>query len=111
MYRPVQRAYCSELVAVKDESRRAALLRACAPHKHRFVEPARLVLDLCGVRCPLAWAKAKVRLEALARGTEVDLLIDDPRSLRDLPRAAEGSGHHVVAVDAASTPWRITIEV
>jgi TusA-related sulfurtransferase len=69
------------------------------------------VLDLRGVRCPLAWAKAKVRLEALARGTEIDLLIDDPRSLRDLPRAAEASGHHVVAVDGESSPWRVTLEV
>lgn len=69
------------------------------------------VLDLCGVRCPLAWAKAKVHLEQFAAGTEVDLLIDDPRSLRDLPRAAESSGHHVVAVASEGPPWRITLEV
>jgi TusA-related sulfurtransferase len=73
------------------------------------VEP--IVLDLRGVRCPLAWAKAKVRLEVLPRGTTVDLVIDDPRSLRDLPRAAESSGHHVVRVDDAALPWRITLEV
>ena len=69
------------------------------------------VLDLRGLRCPLAWAKAKVRLEAFARGTEVDLLIDDPRSLRDLPRAAVASGHHVVRVEPVGPPWRITLEV
>jgi len=71
----------------------------------------RLVIDLRGVRCPLAWAKAKVRLETLARGTEVDLVIDDPRSLRDIPRAAEAAGHHVVAVVGADLPWRVTLEV
>jgi len=72
-----------------------------------------VVVDLLGVPCPLAWAKAKVRLEALARGTTVTLLIDDPRSFRDLPRAAEASGHHVVDVDGdpASPPWRIVLEV
>jgi TusA-related sulfurtransferase len=69
-----------------------------------------IVLDLRGVACPLAWAKAKVRLEALARGTAVDVVIDDPRSLRDLPRAAESSGHHVVGVDDGP-PWRIRLEV
>jgi TusA-related sulfurtransferase len=71
----------------------------------------RLAIDLRGVRCPLAWAKAKVRLEALGPGTEVELLLDDPRSLRDLPRAAESAGHHVVAVDDAALPWRVVLEV
>jgi len=75
------------------------------------VASSRIVLDLRGVPCPLAWAKAKVRLETMARGTEIDLLIDDARSLRDVPRAAEAGGHHVIAVDAQSVPWRITLEV
>ena len=68
-------------------------------------------LDLRGIACPLAWAKAKVHLETLASGVEIDLLIDDPRSLRDLPRAAEASGHHVIAVDESGPPWRIRLEV
>jgi sulfite reductase (NADPH) hemoprotein beta-component/sulfite reductase (ferredoxin) len=75
------------------------------------VASTRIVLDLRGVPCPLAWAKAKVRLETMARGTEIDLLIDDARSLRDVPRAAEASGHHVIGIDAVSAPWRITLEV
>jgi sulfite reductase (NADPH) hemoprotein beta-component/sulfite reductase (ferredoxin) len=73
------------------------------------VEP--IVLDLRGVPCPLAWAKTKVRLEDLVRGTPVDVVIDDPRSLRDLPRAAEASGHHVIAVEGVQAPWRIRLEV
>lgn len=71
----------------------------------------RAVLDLQGVPCPLAWAKAKVRLETLARQAVIDLLVDDPRSVRDLPRAAEASGHHVVAVVPEGAVWRITLEV
>ena len=72
---------------------------------------ARDVIDLRGVACPLAWAKAKVRLETLPRGAEVDVVIDDPRSLRDLPRAAESNGHHVLHVDDGDPPWTITLEV
>lgn len=75
------------------------------------MEAARHVLDLCGVACPLAWAKAKVHLETLSRGTEVDIVVDDPRSLRDLPRAAEASGHHVIGIEAESAPWHIILEV
>jgi TusA-related sulfurtransferase len=39
------------------------------------------------------------------------VVIDDPRSLRDLPRAAEASGHHVVQVGEGDAPWTITLEV
>lgn len=68
-------------------------------------------LDLRGVKCPLSWAKAKVRLETLARGEEIDLLIDDPQGARDIPGAAEASGHHLVGVTADAGCWTITIEV
>ena len=68
-------------------------------------------LDLRGVRCPLSWAKAKVRLEALRPGAVLELVLDDPQSARDLPRAAEAAGHHVLEVACAAGTWRITIEV
>jgi len=74
------------------------------------VSAPRAVLDLRGVPCPLSWARARVHLELLARGTEVDVLLDDPQGARDLPRAAEASGHHVADVVREATGWRITIE-
>ena len=72
---------------------------------------APVILDLRGVPCPLAWAKTKVRLEGLPPGTLVDLLTDDPRTLRDLPRAAEASGHHVIDVETGPDVARIRLEV
>ena len=90
---------------------RAATVRDVHEGKSHATTAVPIVLDLRGVACPLAWAKAKVRLETLARGAAVDVVIDDPRSLRDLPRAAEANGHHVVAVDEAGPPWRIRLEV
>ena len=68
------------------------------------------ILDLRGVRCPLTWARAKVRLAALARGATLVLVVDDARSVRDVPRAAEADGYVVDAVDTDGPPWRITIE-
>jgi len=44
-------------------------------------------LDLRGVKCPLSWAKARVRLETLARGQELTLVLDDPQGAHDIPRA------------------------
>ena len=68
-------------------------------------------LDLRGIRCPLSWAKAKVRLEGLVRGDELDLVLDDPQGARDVPRAAEASGYHVLGVVEDAGCWTITIEV
>lgn len=68
-----------------------------------------MVLDLRGVRCPLSWAKAKVHLEEQAPGAEVELILDDPKGARDIPRAAEAEGYAVVEVEQRATEWRILI--
>jgi TusA-related sulfurtransferase len=57
-------------------------------------------LDLRGVKCPLNWAHAKVRLERIARGQILELILDDPRGYRDIPMAAEAEGHVVLASEA-----------
>jgi len=72
---------------------------------------ARDTLDLRGVRCPLSWARARVRLETLARGAELVLLLDDPQGARDIPRAAEACGHHVAEVTDTGGVWTIVVEV
>jgi TusA-related sulfurtransferase len=68
-------------------------------------------LDLRGFKCPLSWARARVTLDVLARGDEVDLLLDDPQGARDVPRAAEASGHQVIGVAEHDGVWTITVEV
>lgn len=72
--------------------------------------PSRCQIDLRGVPCPLNWAKAKVRLEAMDRREELVLLVDDPRGARDIPRAAEGEGYDVLEVTAVGSAWRIVIQ-
>jgi tRNA 2-thiouridine synthesizing protein A len=66
-------------------------------------------LDLRGVPCPLSWAKAKVRIERLPPGGEIELLLDDPKGVRDLPRAAEAEGYAVIDVERRTADWRIII--
>jgi tRNA 2-thiouridine synthesizing protein A len=66
-------------------------------------------LDLRGVRCPLSWAKAKVHLEALPRGDALELVLDDEKGARDIPRAAEAEGYAVDLVEHAPPIWRLVI--
>jgi TusA-related sulfurtransferase len=68
-------------------------------------------LDLRGVKCPLNWAHAKVRLERMASGDTLELTLDDARGVRDIPRAAEAEGYAIVeARAAASGVWVLRIE-
>jgi tRNA 2-thiouridine synthesizing protein A len=75
------------------------------------VQATRRALDLRGIRCPLSWARARVVLDTLARGDELDLLVDEAQAARDIPRAAEAIGHSVAGVRHTDGVWRITIEV
>ena len=67
-------------------------------------------INLYGVKCPLNWAKAKVRLEDLERGEILEVLINDPKGRRDIPRAAEAEGYAIVAIDEIEGGWKIAIE-
>jgi tRNA 2-thiouridine synthesizing protein A len=67
-------------------------------------------IDLYGVKCPLNWAKAKVRLEDLGRGDILEVLINDPKGRRDIPRAAEAEGYVIVSIDEIDGGWKIAIE-
>ncbi len=67
-------------------------------------------LDLRGVKCPLNWAHAKVRLEQMNRGETLELLLDDPRGARDIPRAAEAEGYAVTSAAREGALWRLRIE-
>lgn len=69
------------------------------------------ILDLRGVRCPLSWARAKVRLDLLAMGDRLVLLLDDPRALRDIPAAAEAAGHAPGVPRSLAGYWSLEIEV
>jgi TusA-related sulfurtransferase len=66
--------------------------------------------DLRGVKCPLNWAKAKVRLEALVPGGALEIVLDDPKGARDIPRAAESEGYAVLEVRVEVDCWHLLIQ-
>lgn len=72
--------------------------------------PDRILLDLRGIKCPLSWAHAKVRLERMAAGQAIELMLDDPRGARDIPRAAEAEGYSVLECRPEGAVWRVLIE-
>jgi TusA-related sulfurtransferase len=67
-------------------------------------------LDLRGVKCPLNWAHAKVKLETMERGEILELVLDDPRGARDIPPAAEAEGYSILDSRATRGKFHISIE-
>lgn len=67
-------------------------------------------LDLRGVKCPLSWARAKVRLDELQHGERLVLLLDEERAARDIPLAAEAAGHVAGAPLWRDGVWTLEIE-
>jgi TusA-related sulfurtransferase len=67
-------------------------------------------LDLRGVKCPLNWARAKVRLEQMAPGEILELTLDDPRGARDIPAAAEAEGYAILESTAHENIFHLIIE-
>lgn len=68
------------------------------------------IVDARGLKCPVNWAKAKVALENLPARATLEVLVDDPRSERELPAAAEAEGHAVLGVVPEAGYTRIVIE-
>lgn len=73
-------------------------------------KPNAIALDLRGVKCPLNWAHAKVRLEQMERGQILQLILDDPRGARDIPRAAEAEGYVVLESRVDGPLFHLRIE-
>ena len=62
------------------------------------------------MKCPLNWARAKLTLEEMSQGERLILVVDDPRAVKDIPRAAEAHGHSLVGVEEFDGGFRIELE-
>lgn len=56
-------------------------------------------LDLTGEVCPYTFVRAKLRLEELALGEELLVIVDHAPAAENVPRSLKGEGHEVVSVD------------
>lgn len=59
-------------------------------------------LDLRGVACPLNYVKAKLALEPLEEGAEVEILLDAGEPIANVPRSLADDGNAVVSLQQAA---------
>lgn len=58
-------------------------------------------VDLRGVSCPTNFVKAKLALEMLDEGDQVEFLLDDGEPVKNVPRSLKGEGHKLLGLKQA----------
>jgi len=68
-------------------------------------------LDVRGEICPYPVMKAREAMDELAPGEELEIWLDYPLALEEIPNWAEDAGHEVVAVEeSGNSEWRIRLK-
>lgn len=68
-------------------------------------------LDLSGVACPMNFVKTKIKLSAMAIGSQLEVILDDGAPIENVPLSLEDQGQKVHVKERLSdTQWRIVVE-
>ncbi len=57
-------------------------------------------LDITREVCPMTYVRTKLKLESLAAGSVLEVLLRGEEPVRNVPRSARDEGHEVLALDA-----------
>lgn len=67
-------------------------------------------LDLRGVLCPTNFVYIKLRIEEMAAGEILEVLIDDGEPLRNVPKSLKQEGHRILRVQPEGDHFRLLIQ-
>lgn len=67
------------------------------------------LLDLRGVICPLNFVKAKLKLEEIEEGEELELWLDDGEAIKNVPRSLKDEGHEILTLKRGERFFKLVI--
>jgi TusA-related sulfurtransferase len=67
-------------------------------------------VDLRGIPCPINFVKAKLALELVDEGTQIEFLLDDGEPVKNVPRSLKGEGHKLLGLKEIDGHYSLTIE-
>ena len=71
---------------------------------------ADLLLDTCGLNCPLPILKTKQSMRAIPLGGSIEVLATDPASDRDFRAFCRNTGHPLLEASVAEGVYRFVIQ-
>ncbi|MBX5480372.1 MAG: sulfurtransferase TusA family protein [Myxococcaceae bacterium] len=67
-------------------------------------------VDITGESCPMTYVRTKLKLEAIAPGALLEVLLRGDEPLRNVPRNAREEGHEVVSLEPRPDgSWRLLL--
>ncbi len=67
-------------------------------------------IDLLGVKCPFNYVKTKIKLETMASGSILEVLLDAGEPTENVPRSIKNDGHKVVSLDEENGHYKLIVE-
>ena len=67
-------------------------------------------LDLRGVSCPMNYVQAKLKLEVLDAGQELELLLSDGEPILNVPKSAKEDGNEILKVEQVADYFKVLIK-
>ncbi|MBT3923357.1 MAG: sulfurtransferase TusA family protein, partial [Nitrospina sp.] len=67
-------------------------------------------IDLLGVKCPFNYVKTKIKLETMASGSILEVLLDAGEPSENVPRSIKNDGHQVVSLKEENGHYKLTVE-
>jgi tRNA 2-thiouridine synthesizing protein A len=66
-------------------------------------------LDLRGVICPYNFVKTKLKLEAMAQGQILSVILDAGDPIRNVPQSVSNEGHTILSQEPVDHSYRVVI--
>ena len=67
--------------------------------------------DYRGVGCPMNFVKAKLVLETMSIGHQLEILLDDGQPIQNVPNSIQLEGHKIIQQQQDSAGhWKVIIE-
>lgn len=67
-------------------------------------------IDLLGVKCPFNYVKTKIKLETMASGSVLEVLLDAGDPSENVPRSIKNDGHNVISLTEENGYFKLTVE-
>ena len=67
-------------------------------------------MDLRGVKCPINYVKAKIRLEMMAEGQTLQLLLDDGEPIRNVPTSLKNDGQEILKMEKTGEYFELVVK-
>ena len=67
-------------------------------------------LDLKGVPCPMNFVKTKLKLEDMAIGDVLQVILDDGDPIMNVSASVKEEGHRILKVEKINGHWKLIVK-